>query len=144
MPLEVQPRRRLYVDTSAYLCILLGQPGFERLTKELGSAQLLSSVLLVLETGRNLIRLTRTGTLSATQYKSCTDRLEQDTRVFVLRDVTLDVCRSAAIPAVTTPRSIDLAHLRTAIWFHTAEAIDRFVTMDAAQEQDAKELGLPV
>jgi hypothetical protein len=43
-----------------------------------------------------------------------------------------------------TPWSLDLAHLRTALWFHAQQAIDRFVTMDASQEQAAKELGLPV
>jgi len=31
-----------------------------------------------------------------------------------------------------------------ALWFHAAEKIDRFVTMDALQEHAAKELGLPV
>jgi hypothetical protein len=37
-----------------------------------------------------------------------------------------------------------LPRLRTALWFHAAQKIDRFVTMDTAQEQAAKELGLPV
>jgi hypothetical protein len=48
------------------------------------------------------------------------------------------------MPPVATPRTLDLVHLRTALWFHGAQKIDRFVTMDAAQEQAAKELGLPV
>ena len=78
------------------------------------------------------------------QYKVCLDRLEQDVNLFVLRDVTLDLCQSRAMPAVIPPRSLDLAHLRTALSFHAAEKIERFVTMDRAQEQAAKELGLPV
>jgi len=56
----------------------------------------------------------------------------------------LELCQSNLLPAVATPRSLDLAHLRTALWFDAAERIDRFVTMDASQEQAAKELGLPV
>ena len=28
------PRRRLYLDTSAYLCILLGEDGWERLSED--------------------------------------------------------------------------------------------------------------
>jgi len=64
--------------------------------------------------------------------------------LFLLRDLTLDLCESIVLPAVATPRSLDLAHLRTAQWFHAAEKIDRFVTMDASQEQAARELGLPV
>ena len=124
--------------------MLLAQEGSERLSKETVGAQLLSSVLLVLETRRNLVRLTREGRLQAEQYKTAIEQLEQDMSLFALRDLTLDLCRSNTLPAIATPRSLDLAHLWTALWFHTAEKIDRFVTMDAFQEQAAKELGLPV
>lgn len=143
-PTVPQRRRRLYLDTSAYLCILLGEEGAARLSDETADAELLSSVLLVLETRRNLIRLAREGTLRADQYKTCIDRVEQDTELFLLRDLTLELCESYMLPAVATPRSLDLAHLRTALWFHAAEQIERFVTMDAAQEDAARELGLPV
>jgi predicted nucleic acid-binding protein len=138
------PRLRLYVDTSAYLCILLGEEGSERLSRETEAAELVSSVLLVLEAKRNLIRLAREGTLRANRYKTTINRLEQDVPRFVLRDLTLELCQSITLPAVTTPRTLDLAHLRTALWFHAAQKIDRFVTMDTTQEQAAKELGLPV
>ena len=142
---EGPPRhRRLYLDTSAYLCILLAEEGWEHLSEETAGAELLSSVLLVLEARRNLIRLAREGTLTPGQYKTCMDRVEADTNVFVLRDLTLDMCASNILPAIATPRSLDLAHLRTALWFHAPEHIDRFVTLDGSQEQAAKELGLPV
>ena len=142
---NTEPRRaRLYLDTSAYLCILLAERGSERLSKETGGAELLSSVLLVLLTRRNLVRLARERTLTADQYQTALDRLEQDTSLFVLRDLTLDLCQSTLLPAVITPRSLDLAHLRTALWFHAVEKIDRFVTMDGSQKEAAKELGLPV
>lgn len=132
------------MDTSAYLCILLAEEGWDRVSEETAGAELLSSVLLVLETKRNLIRLAREGALAPEQYKACMDRVDADTNVFVLRDLTLDICASNILPAIATPRSLDLAHLRTALWFHTPERIDRFVTMDSSQEQAAKELGLPV
>ena len=137
-------RRRLYVDTSAYLGILLGEEGSERLSAETAGAELLSSVLLVLETRRTLIRLAREGGLTAAQYKACMDRAEEDQQLFVLRDLTLDLCESNIVPAIATPRSLDLAHLRSALWFHADAPIVRFVTMDSVQEQAAKELGLPV
>ena len=143
-PNERPRRSRLYLDTSAYLCILLGEDGSDRLSRETGAAELLSSVLLVLEARRNLIRLAREGTLTGDRYKTSLDRLEEDGTRFVLRDLTLDLCQSMAVPALVTPRSLDLAHLRTALWFHADEQIDRFVTLDASQEQAAKELGLPV
>jgi hypothetical protein len=72
------------------------------------------------------------------------DRVERDVELFVLRDLTLDLCASNLVPAVATPRSLDLAHLRTALWFHAADGLDRFVTLDDAQAQAARELGLPV
>jgi hypothetical protein len=137
-------RRRLYIDTSAYLCILLGEDGSERLSDETADAELLSSVLLVLEARRSLIRLAREGTLKPDDYKRCLDRVTGDTEAFVLRDLTLDLCQSSSVPAVSTPRSLDLGHLRTALWFDSVEPIERFVTMDGSQEQAAKELGLPV
>jgi len=143
--LEKQARsRRLYIDTSAYLCMVLAQDGSQEISQETFGAQLLSSVLLVLETNRNLVRLAREGRLEGDQYKTAIDRLEQDLSLFLLRDLTLDLCQSKAMPAVITPRSLDLAHIRTALWFHATERIDRFITMDASQEEAAKELGLPV
>jgi hypothetical protein len=72
------------------------------------------------------------------------DRVEEDLDVLVLRDVTVDLCTSTILPAIATPRSLDLAHLRTALWFHAEEAVTRFVTMDVSQRQAARELGLPV
>jgi predicted nucleic acid-binding protein len=136
--------RRLYLDTSAYLCILLGQRGWERLSDETNGAAIASSVLLMLEARRNLVRLAREGTLDSEQYKICIDRVEQDVELFALRELTLDLCTSTTVPAVLTPRSLDLAHLRTALWFHAADPLQRFVTLDESQQQAAKELGLPV
>ena len=137
-------RRRLYLDTSAYLCILLGEEGSERLAEETDGAELLSSVLLVLETRRTLIRLARDGALKADHYKQCMERLNDDMAAFALRELTFDLCVSNLMPAVSTPRSLDLAHLRTALWFDASDRLHRFVTMDAAQQQSARELGLPV
>jgi hypothetical protein len=132
------------LDTSAYLCLLLAQEGWQQLAKETAGARLLSSVLLVMETRRNLVRLVREGQLNAAQYDAAIGRLDQDMSLFLLRDLTLELCQSNAMPVVATPRTLDLAHLRTALWFHAASPIDRFVTMDTAQQQAAKELGLPI
>lgn len=140
----VPGRRRLYLDTSAYLCILLSEDGAKRLSAETAGAELLSSVLLVLETRRNLVRLAREGALTPSQYKTCMERVAEDQELFVLRDLTLDLCASNLLPALATPRSLDLAHLRTALWFDREAGIARFVTLDGPQEQAARELGLPV
>lgn len=137
-------KKRLYLDTSAYLRLVLEEEGWERVSAETEGADLLSSVLLVLEARRSLIRLAREATLTSEKYQRCMERIESDTGRFALRDLTLDLCSSNRVPAVATPRSLDLVHLRTALWFHASEPIDRFVTMDASLEAAAKELGLPV
>ena len=134
---------RYYVDTSVYLCILLGESGSAALARELRGGALLSSVLLALETRRNLVRLARQGRLSVAQLQATFDRAASDLRQFSLRDLTLDLCTAVEMPAVSTPRSLDLAHLRTALWFHEEAPLQRFVTLDDAQSIAARELGLP-
>ena len=141
---RVQRPKRLYLDTSTYLCLLLAQDGWERVSELTEGAEVLSSVLLILESRRNLIRVARQGLLTSEQYQACMERVDADTTRFVLRDLTLEFCTSNILPAVATPRSLDLAHVRTALWFHASAPIDRFVTMDPSQEASAKELGLPV
>ena len=135
---------RYYVDSSAYLCVLLGEAGWQRLAGELGGGQLLSSVLLALETERTLVYLSRAGRLTPAELQNALDRLGRDLEQFALRELTLDLCRSRAMPIVSTPRSLDLAHLRTALWFHERQALTRFVSLDVAQNQEAREVGLPV
>lgn len=135
---------RFYLDSSAYLCILLGEEGHESLERELRGAELLSSVLLPLEAGRTLVLLSREGTLSPSEFQECISRLEEDLEQFLLRDLSLDLCVSRTMPMISTPRSLDLAHLRTALWFHERERLIRFVTLDESQAQAAGELGLPV
>jgi hypothetical protein len=135
--------KRFYLDTSAYLCILLGQAGSKPLQRELEGAELLSSVLLVLEAGRNLVRLSREGLLTIAEFQECASALEADIEQFMLRDLTLDLCGFRTMPAVSIPRSPDLAHLHTALWFHEREKLARFVTLDEVQRLSARELGLP-
>ena len=136
--------RRLYVDTSAYLCVLLGERGHDALVDEMRGAELLSSALLVLEVRRNLTRHARNGALTASQLQDAVERLRTDVESFQLRDLTLDLCDQPTVPAVSTPRSLDLAHLTTALWFHAQIPITRFVTLDADQSLAARELSLPI
>jgi hypothetical protein len=135
---------RYYVDTSAYLCVLLGENGWQRLAEELDGAELLSSVLLVLESERTLVHLSRAGRLTPRELQDSLERLGRDLDHFALRDLTLELCQGRVMPIVSTPRSLDLAHLRSALWFHQRQALTRFVSLDAPQNQAARELGLPV
>lgn len=138
-----RPRPRWFLDTSAYLSILLGEDGSGELSAATAGAELLASVLLPLEARRNVTRLARDGVLTPEQYLQCVHRIDGDEDLLVLRDVTPDLCQALPLPAVMTPRTLDLVHLRTALWFAAEAALDRFVTLDAAQRRAALELGLP-
>ncbi|MBI4612993.1 MAG: hypothetical protein HY720_05230 [Planctomycetes bacterium] len=138
------PARRFYVDTSAYLCILLGETGHDPLARELAGSSILSSCLLVLEAHRTLVRLARDRFLSASDLQLALDRLDADLSVFLFHDLTLGLCRQRTMPVVTTPRSLDLAHLRTAVAIHARDPLTRFVSLDAVQNHAAREMGLPV
>jgi hypothetical protein len=135
---------RFYVDTSAYLAIVLGEAGSAALVRELSGAELLTSSLLALEAYRNLVRLSRDGVIPPTDLHAALARLDADLALFAVRDLTLDLCRARVMPVVSTPRSLDLAHLTTAMWFHQREPLTRFVSLDGPQNQAARELGLPV
>jgi hypothetical protein len=137
-------KRRVYVDTSAYLCVLLGEEGAAAVAAQLEGANLQSSVLLVLEARRNLVRLVRNGQLATSKLNDLLDRVRVDAELFTLRDLTADLCFDPAVPAMSTPRSLDLAHLRTALWFHRREPLHAYVTRDSGQREAARELGLPV
>ncbi len=141
--MAARSRRRLYLDTSAYLAILLRESGWERLSAETEGAELATSALLLVEARRTVTRLAREGRLTADQYHACLGRMDEDEDVFVIRDVTPDLCRAAPMPAVVTPRSLDLVHLRSALWFASESGLDQFVTLDATQRLAAIELGLP-
>ena len=124
--------------------MLLGEEGSDRLTAETAGAELSSSVLLILEAKRTLVRLARQGHLTPDEFKVCLQRVDQDQELLVLRDLTLDLCGSNLLPAIATPRSLDLVHLRTALWFHGSAPLTGFITLDHVQAEAARELGLPI
>jgi len=135
---------RFYLDTSAYLTVLLGERGATALARELVGGALLSSTLLAMETYRNLIRLSRERLLSPTQLQRALVQFDADIQHMTLRDLTFDLCQARTLPVVSTPRTLDLVHLSTAVWFHQRAPLHRFVSLDARQNVAAAELGLPV
>lgn len=136
--------RRVYLDTSSYLSLLLDEEASADRHAELAGAEVLSSIALLLETRRNLVRLARERSITAEHYHAASERVSADCAGFVLRDLTPDLCEAHPLPAVATPRTLDLVHLHTALWFHRETPIDRFLTLDTAQRDAARELGLPV
>ena len=82
--------------------------------------------------------------MSADQLLAAMDRFDLDLNSFDLHDLTLELARDRAMPVVTTPRSLDLIHVRTALRFHRERPLTRFVSLDDALNRAARELGLPV
>jgi hypothetical protein len=138
------PLRRLYVDSSAYIALLTRQKGAAELEREFDGAVLLSCALLLAEFQRTIVHLSRSNILTTEQYQHCIQRFQEDRAHFVLRKLTDDILFSSVMPVVSTPKILDLIHVRCALWFHSQEPIARFVTMDAGQRNAARELGLPV
>jgi hypothetical protein len=93
---------------------------------------------------RNLVRLAREGKLNATQLQQALDRAEADVEQFELREVNLTFARDRTMPVLSTPRSLDLVHLRTALRFHSEQPLTRFLSLDATLNRAAREMGLPV
>ncbi len=135
---------RIYVDTSVYLNVLLAEPGHEILLGHLRDATPCTSSLLFLEAKRSIVRLARAGSLGAEAAGVALHRVDLDIESFEVRELTLELCAKGEFPALSLPRSLDLAHLRTALWFQRESSIDAFLSLDGAQRTAAKELGLPV
>lgn len=133
-----------YIDSSAYVEHLIGSTQQPEVDELIRGKRWVSSVLLVLETQRTLVNWARTKRLAAEKYARAVERLQGEFEAFTFRALTIDICVARGMPEASTPRSLDLAHLRTALWFHNREPLTQFVTLDEQQRYAAKELGLPV
>lgn len=134
---------RLYVDTSAYLSVILGEERGAEVEARFAGAELLTSALLFLEAPRALIRLARQDKLTPERYLELVERVRVDQHWFLVRELTVSICTEAVYPSVSLPRSLDLAHLRTARRFHLDLPLTAFLSLDARQLLAARELGLP-
>lgn len=136
--------RRSYIDTSFYLALLLGEKVPTEMRRIVEVSEFLSSVVLVVEVERNLVRLSREGHLSVDLFDEARRRLKSDLEFFTLRDFTFDLSFSGQFPLVRTPRTLDLIHLRTAQWFQENGGLDFFLTLDKKQARAAEDFGFIV
>src|SRR3989338_5031490 len=134
----------IYLDTSAYLGVLLHEKGGEEIRKVLADKPLCSSTLLILEAERNLVRMNREGILEADGCTAALAKLKEDTELFFLKDLSLELCLTSLFPPVQIPRSNDLVHLRTARWFQDHGGLEAFLTLDVKQRRAAQEFGQPL
>ncbi len=135
---------RVYLDTSAYLAVLLGEQGSQAVVRALSKRVPCSSAFLLIETERNLVRLSREKFLPATNYRRAMDQVREDREKFLFKNLSVDLCLTGSFPAVRIPRSSDLVHLRTALWFQQHGGLQFVMTFDEAQRDAAVDLGLPI
>ncbi len=108
--------------------------------KILDKSIILSSTILLLEAERNITRLAREKIISVNEFKLAINRIKSDANFFCLRDFTPDLSLTGTFPSISTPRSLDLIHLRTALWFHGENRINYFLSLDQKLKQSAEEL----
>jgi hypothetical protein len=134
---------RVYLDTSAYLAVLLGEKQAAGVKKSITGRAPCSSTLLLAEAERNLVHLVRFEKLSAADFELAFAQLTVDKEALVLRDLTPDLCLTRHFPLVRTPKSADMVHLRTALWFMSNGGLESFISLDENQLYAAREMGLP-
>jgi hypothetical protein len=134
---------RVYLDTSAYLAVLLREKQADTVKKAIAGFVLCSSTLLLAEAERNLVQLVRLEKLKSKDFESAFAQLTVDCDSFILRDLTPDLCLTRHFPLIRTPKSADMVHLRTAQWFMKNGGLEKFITLDENQFQAAREVGLP-
>ena len=134
---------KIYLDTSAYLAVLLGEKQADIVRRAITGFALCSSTLLLAEAERNLVQLVRLEKLQPRDFESAFVQLTVDRESFILRDLTPDLCLTRHFPLIRTPKSADMVHLRTAQWFMKNGGLGKFITLDENQLHAAREVGLP-
>ncbi|MBI2336934.1 MAG: PIN domain-containing protein [Deltaproteobacteria bacterium] len=135
---------RVYIDTSAYFAMLVGERRGVEIKSFLIGKVVCSSILLLLEAERNLVRLSREKKLRPDEYANSMVQLKEDRELFLLKDVSVELCLTNLFPPVQIPKTNDLIHLRTALWFRNNGGLDIFVTLDENQKRAAIDFGLQV
>lgn len=133
----------VYVETSALLSWLLGEPQADEVAALLDRAsQVVSSVLTVTEAARGLLRAEQLGRLTAAERLQVRGQLERVHPQWMLMEVTSEVRGRAAEPFAVEPvRTLDAVHLATALAFRRAYPDLTVLTFDQRVGDNALALG---
>ena len=134
----------IYLDTSAYLAILFQEKDSASIEKRIKGKILCTSTLMFFEAERNVVNQARLQRIPIDIFDQAMERILGDFEGFHIKDVTVDLLFTKAFPAVATPKTADLIHLRTALWFASRGELELFVTVDIHQKKAAREFGLAV
>lgn len=138
--------RALYIETSALLSWLLGEPRGEEAAEALdGADHVVSSVLTITEAVRGLLRAQQLGRLTVAQQLLLRGQLARVHPQWMLMEVTPEVRERAAEPFPVEPvRTLDAIHLATAVAFRRAYASLNVLAFDHRVGDNATALGLSI
>jgi uncharacterized protein len=136
----------LYVESSAVLGWLLGEPSQDRVIAELGSADsVATSVVTLVECSRALARARHGGRISAVEERAALHLLGEALESWHLLDVSDEVVQraSAAFPAEPV-RSLDALHLASAWSILEAAGEVTALSLDDRVRANAQAMGMRV
>jgi uncharacterized protein with PIN domain len=136
----------LYVETSAVLAWLLGEPAGVQVRHQVDSAEtVVTSVLTSVETARVLTRAEHDGTLRARDARALRGMLRRATAGWIQMELTADIRdRAAAAFPVEPVRTLDALHLATVLEFAEAFPDVALLSLDRRVRENAEEFGVPV
>lgn len=134
-----------YLESSAVVAWLLGEPDGDRVTTALaGAERVVTSALTLVECDRALLRAAATGRVQEADAARRRSALEGAARRWDVSAVTADQLDRARRPFPREPvRTLDALHLAAALRFH-AEIGVTVVALDDRLRENARALGLPV
>ncbi len=109
----------LYIETSAILSWLFGEPDSHEVIDSINKHEtVVSSVLLIVETGRAFIRAETEGIINAGEHQRLKGLMLEHSISWVYLEINSSVRNRATQPFPVEPiRSLDAIHLSTAIEF---------------------------
>jgi predicted nucleic acid-binding protein len=134
----------VYLESSALLAWLLGEPTEQRVREELDAvSSVLTSVLSTLESERAITRLEVEETVAAAQAQHLRGLLRRTTATCIQMEITAAVRERVGRGFPVEPvRTLDAIHLATALEFALAFDDLRVLSFDRRLRDNAEALGL--
>jgi predicted nucleic acid-binding protein len=138
--------KSLYLETSALLSWLLGEPSHNKVLRSINEAEsILTSALSAIETKRALIRLEHAGQITASQHQRLLGLLLKYIGSWNLMEITEEVQTRASQRFPIEPiRSLDAIHLASALEFLKIFPELRLLSFDQRVLHNAAALGMDI
>lgn len=138
--------KALYVETSALLAWLLGEPQAVQVRKNIDQAEeVFTSVLTLIEARRAMIRLQHESTIREAEIYAVVGLLQKTLQTWSLMEITPNIQERASRQFLVEPiRSLDAIHLATALELMKAYVDLSILSFDQRILANAKPLGLRI